>query len=117
MALARSPGLSTLIDIASRMAGLAYQVPGNTLNRPRNTMFFQYQPSSRWNTFIRLNQLMRMPENTGIRIAHRNGLLRAQAEHSISQPTAGRAHSAYTGISATRLTATLSGLPGPQTKV
>ncbi len=33
----------------------------------------------------------------GTMSAHRNGLLRAAAEHSISQPTVGRAHSAYSG--------------------
>ena len=45
-----------------------------------------------------------------MRIAHRNGLLRAHAEQSINQPTVGSAHSAYTGIIATKLAATFSGL-------
>ena len=54
-----------------------------------------------------------MPANTGIMIAHRNGLLRAQAEHSSSQPTVGSAHNAYTGMPPTSWTAIVSGFAGP----
>ena len=35
--------------------------------------------------------------STGTRTAHRNGLLRAQAEQNISQPMVGRAQAMYTG--------------------
>ena len=93
------------------------QVPGTALSRPRATMFFQNQPLSRSNRFMMSNQLMKMPENTGSMIAHRNGLLFDQAEHSSSQPTVGSAHSAYTGIVASIEPASCSGLPGPQTRV
>ena len=50
-------------------------------------------------------------------IAHRNGLLRAHEEQSISQPTVGSAHTAYTGIDAIITPALASGLPGPHSRV
>ena len=61
-------------------------------------MFFQNHADSRLKACITSNQMTKMPANTGIMIAHRNGLLRAQAEHIISQPTVGSAHNTYTGI-------------------
>src|SRR5688500_2141967 len=58
-----------------------------------------------------------MLANSGIITAHRNGLLRAQAEHSSSQPIAGSAQTAYTGRVATSCAAILSGWAGPHTSV
>src|SRR6185437_6977637 len=50
-----------------------------------------------------------MPMATGTTTAHRNGLLRAQAEHSINQPTVGSAHNRYNGIEPTRFIITCNG--------
>jgi hypothetical protein len=86
--------LSTLSGVMWLRSALPNQLPGTRLSRARPTMFCQNQPDSRLNTFIRSNQLTKMPLNTGIMIAHRNGLLFAQAEHSSSQPAVGSAHSA-----------------------
>ena len=58
------------------------------------TTFFQNQVDSRLKTFIRSNQLTKIPAKAGIMSAQRKGLLRAHAEHSSSQPTVGSAHSA-----------------------
>ena len=80
-------------------------------------MFFQNQMVSRLNSCIRSNQVTKMPANTGIMIAHRNGLLLAQDEHSISQPMVGIAHNAYSGMLAIRYPATFSGLAGPHNSV
>src|SRR3546814_18531579 len=57
----------------------------------------------------------RIPDSTGITNAHRNGLLLAQAEHSINQPTVGKAHTAYTGSDTNNAEATCNGLAGAQT--
>src|SRR5436190_13463212 len=43
------------------------------------------------------NQLSSAPAITGTPTAHRNGLVRAQAETIISQPTVGSAQTMYTG--------------------
>ena len=83
------------IDVdATDTVAASNQLPGATLSRVRATTFFQNQSTPGSKACIRSNQLTKMPANTGIMIAHRNGLLRAQAEHSSSQPTVGSAHSA-----------------------
>ncbi len=69
-------------------------MPGVALSSRRPTTCPQNQPLLRPDSFIRSNQLTMTPANTGSITAHRNGLLLAQAEHSISQPAVGSAHSA-----------------------
>ena len=99
------------------MRAASNQVPGATLNKTRATTFFQNQVASRLNNCIMSNQVTKMPAKTGIITAHRNALLRAQAEQSINQPTVGMAHRAYTGSEAIMLPATVSGLAGPHSRV
>ena len=103
--------------MSALLAGLPTSVPGTTLNSIRATTFFQNQLDSRSNTCIRSNQLTKMPANSGIMIAHRNGLLLDQAEQSISQPTVGNAHSANSGMHAIRVPRIASGLAGPHNSV
>src|SRR5690606_37674569 len=93
------------------------QLPGTVLSSERPTMWLQNQPEGRSKRRIRSNQLTKMPANTGIMVAHRNGLPLAQAAHSRSQPTVGSDPSAYTGSSARVWPATASGLAGPNTIV
>ena len=52
------------------------------------------------------SQLSRVAERIGTSTAQRKGLLRAAAEQSISQPTAGRAQAAYTGTTLSAFRAT-----------
>ena len=73
-------------------------VPGQALASARTTTFSQNQALLSENAPMRSNQLTSRPDTTGIAMAQRNGLLFAQAEHSISQPAVGSAHSTYTGI-------------------
>src|SRR5690606_14647691 len=77
-------------------------------------MLLQNHWASRLNSRITLNMLTKAPESTGTSTAHRKGTLRAQAEHSISQPTVGSAQTAYTGIAASRASEMVSAWPGPQ---
>src|SRR5690606_652771 len=80
----------------------------------RATTWFQNQDASRPDISMILAIETNTPASTGTSSAHRNGTLRAQAEHSISQPTVGNAHSAYTGIATSTAIEIHSGLPGPQ---
>src|SRR3546814_9728633 len=89
--------------------------PGNALPSKRATTWLQNQPVLSENSCITSNQLTRIPDSTGITNAHRNGLLLAQAEHSINQPTVGKAHTAYTGSDTNNAEATCNGLAGAQT--
>ena len=70
------------------------QVPGNTPRSRCPTTFFQNQVLCRSMLLIQSNQVRNIPAKMGNMRAQRNGLLRAQAEHSISQPTLGKAHKA-----------------------
>src|SRR5690606_16559243 len=90
------------------------EVSGTVPSSIRATMLVQNQLVSRLNSRITLNRLTNTPDRIGTSSAHRNGTLRAQAEHSISQPTVGSAQSAYTGIAASIDSEIISGLPGPQ---
>src|SRR5688572_22037160 len=101
----------------SPMLAASNQAPGTMLVRLRATMFFQNQAVSRSKACIRSNQPTKMPAKIGMISAHRNGLLLAQDEHSISQPTVGSAQRAYTGIEASRCAQTFSGLAGTQSRV
>src|SRR5690606_3623714 len=92
-------------------------MPGTVPSSRRPTMLPQNHVLSSLNNSIRSNQLTKMPANRGTMRAHRNGLLRDHAEHSSSQPTVGRDHSAYTGIQARLLAAIVNGLAGPQSRV
>src|SRR5690606_4586289 len=100
-----------------RPSATVNQAPGTALSSERPTTLLQNQPVGRSNSCIRSNQLTKMPANSGIMIAHRNGLPLAQAEHSSSQPTVGSAHSAYTGSTARVCPAMASGLAGPSAMV
>src|SRR6185437_981480 len=85
------------------------QPPGKTLSRTRPSTSRQYQLLDTFSVPSRLNQPIAMPMATGTTTAHRNGLLRAQAEHSINQPTVGSAHNRYNGIEPTRFIITCNG--------
>src|SRR5690348_13977198 len=75
--------------------------------RPQTSLQYQLLPMT--GAPIRLNQPSIMPTAIGSTAAHRKGLLRAQAEQSNSQPVAGKAHSAYSGMVPTRLATTRNG--------
>src|SRR3970040_1709817 len=92
-------------------------MPGNVPSSRRPTTFDQNPDDSRLKPRIRSNQLTKMPANSGIMIAQRNGLLRAHTEQNLSQPIVGSAHSAYTGIQASMPPTSVSGLAGPQIRV
>ena len=68
-------------------------------------MFFQNHSTFQLKSNIALNQLSNTPVSTGTPTAHRNTLVRDQAETIISQPTVGRAQTRYTG----RIAAILKG--------
>src|SRR5690606_35900519 len=70
------------------------KVMGKMLVSARSTMLRKNGQAASSNTPRNCSQATKMPANSGIMIAHRNGLLRAQDEHSISQPMVGMAHSA-----------------------
>ena len=57
-------------------------------------MFCQNQPVVSPISGMTLVVLMMTPANSGSITAHRNGLVRAQAEHNSSQPAVGSAHRA-----------------------
>ncbi|KAG1438490.1 hypothetical protein G6F55_013935 [Rhizopus delemar] len=69
-------------------------MPGTAPSSRRPTMFCQNQPVVRPISGMTWVVLMMTPANSGSITAHRNGLVRARAEHNSSQPAVGSAHRA-----------------------